>query len=75
MKPLDRQQAMPLTQENRYHAIFLDIGLPDVGGRDLRRSLWARTEQACMCRACTNYRFAFMEHSAAAYGRWMQGSA
>jgi two-component system, OmpR family, response regulator len=45
----DGHQAMLLAGENRYDTIFLDIGLPDVDGRDLFRRLRAAGPSRLAC--------------------------
>ncbi|WP_255503848.1 response regulator [Caballeronia sp. EK] len=45
----DGHQAMLLTRETRYDTIFLDIGLPDVDGRDLCRRLRAAGPSKLAC--------------------------
>jgi two-component system, OmpR family, response regulator len=45
----DGHQAMLLAAENRYDTIFLDIGLPDVDGRDLCRRLRAAGPSRLAC--------------------------
>jgi DNA-binding response OmpR family regulator len=46
----DGQAALALITANTYDAIFLDIGLPDVDGRELCQELRAasRSDQACV---------------------------
>ncbi|QSN64726.1 MULTISPECIES: response regulator [Burkholderiaceae] len=45
----DGHQAMLLAAENRYDTIFIDIGLPDVDGRDLCRRLRAAGPSQLAC--------------------------
>lgn len=45
----DGHQAMLLIGKNRYDTIFLDIGLPDVDGRDLCRRLRAAGPSKLAC--------------------------
>jgi two-component system, OmpR family, response regulator len=45
----DGHQAMLLASENCYDTIFLDIGLPDVDGRDLCRRLRAAGASKLAC--------------------------
>ncbi|WP_162069060.1 response regulator [Burkholderia sp. THE68] len=45
----DGHQAMLLTRANRYDTIFLDIGLPDVDGRDLCRRMRAAGPSKLAC--------------------------
>lgn len=45
----DGHQAMLLAGANRYDTIFLDIGLPDVDGRDLCRRLRAAGPSQLAC--------------------------